>query len=224
MKKVVLLVAFVALCSSIFAQSKTEFKEQLTAVEAELTQLKRIDSINNVLYQAKLKNLEEQIASLTSTINTQNTALKNYADQVERQNNEINALSRLVAIDSALRNSSSTNASPRERILIFTNNNNTFKVPEGKTWVIHDFKSVNYCNDEKGNLPVSFVTVTGTHINKHPYEGHYQSGTIVLSEGSEITLEIRLLADRRDDWKYSISSPAPSDAVHCIGLTEYDNE
>lgn len=217
MKKVILLAAFVVLCSSLFAQSKTEFKEQLAAVETELAQLKKTDSLNSILYQAKLKSLEEQIASLTSTINTQNAALKNYADQVERQNNEINSLSRLVAIDTALRNSatSSTNASPRQKNLFCSKTNNRFVVPTGKTWVLSRFICVNY-KTFGWNKVCGFISVSGTHINNW-----LADETFVCQEGTVITFDIR---KRTDDATYETSLPAPNDAIISFIVHEYDNE
>lgn len=223
MKKIFLLTTIVVMCGGLFAQSKTEFKEQLTALESELAQLKKSDSLKTIQYQEKLRFLEEQISTLNTTVATQNISLKNYADQVERQNNEINSLSRLVAIDTALRNnppaSSSTEVSPREKVIIFTNANNRFKVPEGKTWIIHDYRSVNYA----GKDHAVFVSIMGTQVKDYYRStGLFEpSLSMVLEGGSEAIFEIRVCDNGTD---YSDSRPAPSNAKFCVIVTEYDNE
>lgn len=219
MKRLVLLATLAVMCNGLFAQSKSEMKEQLNALETELMMLKKTDSLNRVVYQTKLNTLEEQLESLTTTLNMQNAALRNYSDQVERQNEEINALSRLVAYDTALRNnpsaSSSANVSPRTKTVMVSNANNRLVVPEGKTWFLRYFKSVNYAAD--GHK--LYVSVTGTQVSNYQRDS---LDSMVLEEGSEAIFEIRV--PRESGSAYSDSHVAPSDEKFFIEIVEYDNE
>ena len=133
MKKIIILACCFLMGSALYAQSKSELKEQFDEVNAELQRLKRSDSLNNLQHQATVKLLEGQIADLSKTIETQNTALSNYASQVERLNSEITNLTQRIEKEI----NKNTVAAPRERIVIISNTqNNTFTVPEGKTWRI----------------------------------------------------------------------------------------
>ena len=209
MKKIIILACCFLMGSALYAQSKSELKEQFDEVNAELQRLKRSDSLNNIQHQATVKLLEGQIADLSKTIETQNTALSNYASQVERLNSEITNLTQRIEKEI----NKNTVAAPRERIVIISNTqNNTFTVPEGKTWRI------------KGCcLPHTMFRYGNLHITQ------WNSKKILQEIGraeyydaipEKTTFKIQVPTDGDKDTGYSYESGAEG---HLI-IQEWDNE
>lgn len=211
MKKIIILACCFLMGSALYAQSKSELKEQFDEVNAELQRLKRSDSLNNLQHQATVKLLEGQIADLSKTIETQNTALSNYASQVERLNSEITNLTQRIEKEI----NKNTVAAPRERIVFISNTqNNTFTVPEGKTWrILGNSLPHTYYKYHRDNL----------HITQ------WDSKKIVMDIGraayynaipEKTTFKIQVPTGDDRDTGYSYES----DAEGYIIIQEWDNE
>ena len=150
MKKAFIFILCFAMGGVLFAQSKSELKEQLDAMTIKVTELSSIvmelekkvqqSNIERQQLQAKINTMADETDRLNNTIKTQNTALASYAEQVARLNSEITALSNLVASNDRKGADAKATAGEREFVVFFSNTqNNTFTVPEGKTWLISGF-------------------------------------------------------------------------------------
>ncbi len=150
MKKAFIFILCFAMGGVLFAQSKSELKEQLDAMTIKVTELssivmeleKKVQQSNNERQQlqAKINTMADETDRLNNTIKTQNTALASYAEQVARLNSEITALSNLVASNDRKGADATATAGEREFVVFFSNTqNNTFTVPEGKSWLVSGF-------------------------------------------------------------------------------------
>lgn len=230
MKKLILFALCIAMGGALFAQSKSELKEQLDALTAQVETLK--SDLNNSIQernqlqktmtaernqlQSTINLLEEKIAALNTTINMQNTTLASYADQVARLNNEIANLTNPVVGDSSRHAPAPMAASqnyPRERIVFFSNSkNNTFTVPEGKTWDISSGILLSTANKYVERSPKVYITDWNSK-KLNNYEISY--GTI--PEKTTIKLQIIM-------WNGNNYGIGPNDAEGYIFIKEYDNE
>lgn len=232
MKKLIIFALCIAMGGALFAQSKSELKEQLDALTAQVETLK--SDLNNSIQernqlqrtmtaernqlQSTITLLEEKIAALNNTINMQNTTLASYADQVARLNNEIANLTNLVVGDSSRHVPAPmavSQNSPRERIVFFSNSkNNTFTVPEGKTWLIHG----NVLAPTSNKYPRVWLNITSWNSKKIEYEIDTDLSLFnAIPEKTTIKLQIKC----RDDNSNRIY---PNDAEGYIIIQEYDNE
>ena len=214
MKKLIIFALCIAMGGALFAQSKSELKEQLDALTAQVETLK--SDLNNSIQkrnqlQSTITLLEEKIAAMNTTINMQNTTLASYADQVARLNNEIANLTNLVVGDSSRHESASQNY-PRERIVIFSNSeNNTFTVPEGKTWRLRGH-SLAWGGGKYKDVS-DYVYITRWNSQKIETEVGRADFFTVIPENTTIKLQVKCN-----------DNSSPSDAKGFIIIQEWDNE
>ena len=229
MKKLIIFALCIAMGGALFAQSKSELKEQLDALTAQVETLK--SDLNNSIQernqlqrtmtaernqlQSTITLLEEKIAALNNTINMQNATLASYADQVDRLNNEIANLTNLVVGDSSRHVPAPmavSQNSPRERIVFFSNSkNNTFTVPEGKTWDISSGILLPTMNKYFYGSRMVIATWNSKKLDNFTESG---GG---IPEKTTIKLQI-ICKDANYNDIY------PSDAEGYIIIREYDNE
>lgn len=231
MKKLIIFALCIAMGGALFAQSKSELKEQLDALTAQVETLK--SDLNNSIQernqlqrtmtaernqlQSTITLLEEKIAALNNTINMQNTTLASYADQVARLNNEIANLTNLVVGDSSRHVPAPmavSQNSPRERIVFFSNSkNNTFTVPEGKTWRIKGHSLV--WGGGKYENVLDNIIITRWNSQKVEKEIGRTEFYDAIPEKTTIKLQIGV------NYQNTIY---PNDAEGYIIIQEWDNE
>ena len=225
MKKLILFALCIAMGGALFAQSKSELKEQLDTLKAQVETLK--SDLNNSIQernqlQSTITLLEEKIAALNTTINMQNTTLASYSDQVARLNNEIANLTNLVVGDSSRHAPAPMAVSqnyPRERIVFFSNSkNNTFTVPEGKIWMIKSDALVS-TTGKYGTSDGTPHTIITSWNSKKLNQFSYISDEIYTAIPEKTTIKLQIKC-----WDNHCNIIYPNDAEGYIIIRECDNE